>query len=62
MWYALSLNSATAYYKWQKVFDRRRNGNVELVALFDWVGHEGPVGITRRGEKSTSRKTGVWPN
>jgi hypothetical protein len=50
VWYALSLNSATAYYKWQQVFDLRRNRKVELVALFDWVGHEGPVGITRQAE------------
>ena len=50
VWYTLSLYGANATYKWQKVCDPRRAGGVELVTMLDWIGHEGPVGITRQGE------------
>lgn len=47
-WYALGFDGQRTTI--DKVFDGQNASDVELVTMFDWVGHEGPVGVTKRGE------------
>jgi hypothetical protein len=47
-WYALGYDGRRASL--DKVFDGQATPDVALLTMFDWVGHEGPVGVTKEGE------------